>query len=270
MVKGLTDSAPDLNLLGKEALLWLCCSSAHPKRDRSVHEIDEQRISYVSPAYERISNQSAGEIYADAPAFMRDIHADDCPQVDAALERQREGGNTETRYRLVLDDGGNGHIHDRSFITTNASGDARRVVVIAEDVTAMTEARLQLASNAATFEPLVRDNSHGEYILGGDFALLRVSLGAGSVSASIVALTWREILSCRRSTCRPATSRAPHIFMPSGSSLVNIRRGPLGAYFGPSPRFSNVISDSLHRRSDLTGHSDRGGEEGCHPSQHGG
>ena len=50
-----------------------------------IHEIDQPRISYVSPAYERIWQQSADELSADASAFMRVIHPDDRPMVEAAL-----------------------------------------------------------------------------------------------------------------------------------------------------------------------------------------
>ena len=107
-----------------------------------VHEIDDMRVSYVSPAYERIWQQTAHEIYADAKAFMRDIHPDDRPKAEASLQRQRKGKSTDTRYRLVLPDGSVRHIHDRSFVTSNPDAYARRVVGIAEDVTASTEARL--------------------------------------------------------------------------------------------------------------------------------
>ena len=131
-----------------------------------VHEIDKQRISYVSPAYERIWGQVASEIYADPAAFLRDIHADDRPQVEIALKQQQAGKNTETRYRLVHPAGGIRHIHDRSFVTSRPGDEVRRVVGIAEDVTETTDARLKLASSAATFEALFRNNPFGVYEIG--------------------------------------------------------------------------------------------------------
>ena len=158
-----------------------------------IHEIDQPRISYVSPAYERIWQQPADELYADASAFMRVIHPDDRPMVEAALERQREGESTETRYRLVLPDGRVSHIHDRSFVTSDPDGNARRVVGIAEDVTVTTQARMQLAANAATFEMLVRNNPFGVYVVGSDFRLLHASIGTARAFAGIDPLIGRDV-----------------------------------------------------------------------------
>lgn len=149
-----------------------------------INEIDEQRMSYVSPSYERIWNQPATEIYADANAYMRDVHVDDRPHLEAARKRLRAGENTETRYRLVRRDGSVRHIHARSFLTTNAAG-GRRAVGIAEDVTEMTEVQLQLSANAATFEMLVRNNPFGVFVLGSDFRLLHLSIGATMTFAGI-------------------------------------------------------------------------------------
>ena len=157
-----------------------------------VHEIDQQWFSYVSPAYERIWGQSASEIYADPVAFLRDIHADDRPQVEIALKLQRAGENTETRYRLVLPGGGIRHIHDRSFVTSRPGDEVRRVVGIAEDVTERTDERLKLASSAATFEALVRNNPFGVYVVGTDFTLLHVSLGTVGVFGGVDPLIGRD------------------------------------------------------------------------------
>ena len=163
-----------------------------------IHEIDELRVTYVSPAYERIWQQSAEEIYADARAYMRDVHHDDRPRVEAALQRQRAGESTETRYRLVLPDGRVRHIHDRAFITSNPDGDARRIVGIAEDVTETTHARLLLAANAATFETLVRNMPFGLLVVDSDFRLLETSLGAQTDLAGIEPLIGRDFAEIMR------------------------------------------------------------------------
>ena len=157
-----------------------------------IHEIDDERISYVSPAYARIWYQPVETLYADPSGFTRDVHPDDRANVEAALERQRGGESTEVRYRLVIPDVGTRHIHDRAFITRGADGEGRRVVGIAEDVTETTNARLQLASNAATFEALVRNNPFGVYVIDGDFRLLHASLGAERVFGEIDPLIGRD------------------------------------------------------------------------------
>ena len=156
-----------------------------------IHEVDEPRISYVSPAYERIWQQSSAALYADPAAFMRDIHPDDRPLLDVAIAKLNAGQGGDIRYRLQLPEGVR-YIHDRAFVTVNPDGEGRRVVGIAEDVTATTMARQQLASNAATFETLVRNTPFGVYVVGADFKLLHASLGTARVFAGIEPLIGRD------------------------------------------------------------------------------
>ena len=156
-----------------------------------VHELDELRISYVSPAYEDIWERTAAELYTDALAFIRAIHPDDRATVQAAVARQMNGENTESRYRLVRSDGSIRYIHDRAFVTRKTQS-KRRVVGIAEDVTVSTEARLQLARNAETFRALVRDSPFGVYVVDSDFRLAYTSQGCDRAFAGIDPLLGRD------------------------------------------------------------------------------
>jgi PAS domain S-box-containing protein len=178
-----------------------------------VHEIDEQRVSYVNPEYERVWRQPPGAVYADLRAFMRDIHTDDLPMIEAAMQRQLAGQNTEVRYRLVRADGSVCHIHDRAFLTTNPETGARRLVGVAEDVTVTTEARLQLTRNAETFEAMVRGNPFGVYVVDSRFRLLQISEGAKSVFAGIEPLIGRDFGEILRIVWHePFASEAIHHF----------------------------------------------------------
>lgn len=157
-----------------------------------VHEIDEQRISYVNSVYERIWQQPVSALYADSNSFMRDIHVDDRAQVEATLQRQRDGKGSDIHYRLVRSDGSICHIRDRSFVTRHLDSSAHRIVGLAEDVTVNTNARLLVQRNAETFETLVRDNPFGVYVVDGDFRLAHVSQGARPVFGGIVPLLGRD------------------------------------------------------------------------------
>ena len=88
--------------------------------------------------------------------------------------------------------GGIRHIHDRSFVTNCPGDDVRRVVGIAEDVTEMTAARIKLASSAAIFEALVRNNPFGVYVVGSDFKMLHTSLGTVRVFGGVDPLIGRD------------------------------------------------------------------------------
>jgi PAS domain S-box-containing protein len=163
-----------------------------------VHDLDDRRISYVSPAYETIWQGKANDLYADPMAFMRPIHSDDRAAVETAVSRQFVGENTEVRYRITRADGSIRHIHDRAFVTPKATQGRRRVVGIAEDVTETTEARLQLARNAKTFESLVSDNPFGIYVVNSDFKMLHVSQGCAKVFAGISPLLGRDLAEIQR------------------------------------------------------------------------
>lgn len=157
-----------------------------------VHELGEKRVSYVNKQYELLWQQPENALFADMRSFMRDIHADDRASVEDALQRQFDGQSTETRYRLVRPDGTLRYIHDRSFVTINPDTGAPRTVGIAEDVTITTEARMQLARNAETFEALVRDNPFGVCVIDSEFRLLEVSQGAHSAFEGITPLAGRD------------------------------------------------------------------------------
>lgn len=156
-----------------------------------IHEIDEDRISYVSPAFERIWQRPAAELYADVTAFMAAIHDADRQQVECARERWLAGEATELRYRIVVK-GEVRHIHDRAYLIAGSAGEGRRVVGIAEDVTVATHAQAQLARNAKTFEAIVSHNPFGIYVVDDRFRLVRVSQGAQAVFAGIDPLIDRD------------------------------------------------------------------------------
>ncbi|MEO5938213.1 MAG: hypothetical protein ABIQ43_04305, partial [Sphingomonas sp.] len=102
------------------------------------------------------ADESAGRDRVDAPAGGRKYR-------DAVSSRYANGGIR--------------HIHDRSLVTNCPGDNVRRVVGIAEDVAEMTDARIKLASSAAIFEALVRNNPFGVYVVGSDFKMLHTSLG---------------------------------------------------------------------------------------------
>ena len=178
-----------------------------------ISEIDEGRVTYVSPAYEKIWQRSAAELYADPTAFLGTIHPDDHAKIEHALRRQFKGEATEMRYRLLKPDGDVRYIHDRAFLARDPDSSLRRVVGIAEDVTDTTNVRLQLARNAETFESLVRDNPFGIYVIDSDFKLAQFSAGAAELFAGIEPLIGRDFAEILRIIWQePFASEAKGVF----------------------------------------------------------
>ena len=105
----------------------------------------EHRVLYVSPVYEEIWGRSREELYADFMQWIEAIHVEDRERVGSAFfNRVLEGGYDE-EYRIVRPDGTVRWIRDRGFPIREPSGEVRRVVGAAEDITErkQTEQRLE-------------------------------------------------------------------------------------------------------------------------------
>lgn len=157
-----------------------------------VHELDDQRIAYVSRAYEQIWGRSRDELYADARSFLKSVHPDDRAKLDAAIRDQMSGKSVPIEYRLRLEDGTERIILDRPFDTIDPVSGARRVVGLASDITEFRKAQELLARNAETFTNLVVSNPFGIYVLDADFRLVQVSHGTRNVFAGIDPLIGRD------------------------------------------------------------------------------
>ena len=98
-------------------------------------DVAKSQILFVSPGYERVWGRSCESVYANPRAWMESIHPEDRERVrEAALTRQVPGTYDE-EYRILRSDGAVRWIHDRAFPVYDASGQAYRVVGVAEDVT---------------------------------------------------------------------------------------------------------------------------------------
>jgi PAS domain S-box-containing protein len=101
-----------------------------------INDPREQRVLYVSPAYEQIWGRSPETIYRDIRCFAGFIHPDDRRRALAAFERQiRNGERFQEEYRILRPDGAVRWIWDRSFPILDEAGAVYRFVGIAEDIT---------------------------------------------------------------------------------------------------------------------------------------
>ncbi len=96
------------------------------------------RISYVSPAYERIWGRSRQEIYQNPRDWIESVHPADLARVLDALPRMVRGEFNED-FRIVRPDGRNRWIHLRVFPVLNEAGEVYRIAGLAEDITEREE-----------------------------------------------------------------------------------------------------------------------------------
>ena len=109
-----------------------------------VHGIAEERLLYVSPAYEEIWGRPAQSFLERPLDWIEAVHPDDQPQVHAAHIAKLESGVLNEEYRIIRPDGTIRWIWDRGFPIRDAFGYVYRIVGLAEDITARKLAEDQL------------------------------------------------------------------------------------------------------------------------------
>ena len=117
----------------------------------------ENKIFYLSPAYEEIWGRSRQQLYDNPACFIDFIHPEDRDRVIASwpVQIQKE---VEIEYRIIRPDNQERWIRDRAFPIFDVQGAIERIVGIADDITERkqleqelreSEGRLNFALSAA-------------------------------------------------------------------------------------------------------------------------
>jgi PAS domain S-box-containing protein len=105
-----------------------------------MYDLDEQRLSYISPASEAVLGYDSQSCYDKTWAYWQAaIHPEDLPQVVKASRQPRRGKSAAVEYRFVKPDGGLCWLRARAFPVRNAQGQVYRVAGIVEDITALKQ-----------------------------------------------------------------------------------------------------------------------------------
>jgi len=100
-----------------------------------MREATDDRVSYVSPAYERLWGLDPQELYESQQAWIKYIHPVDRESVDRAFQAKAAAGLFDEEYRIILPDGHVRWVRDRCFPLRDTAGSLYRFTGIAEDVT---------------------------------------------------------------------------------------------------------------------------------------
>ncbi len=109
-----------------------------------VYGITEERLLYVSPAYEDIWGHSTQSLLERPLDWFDALHPDDRSRAYAAHLAKLESGRLDVEYRIIRPDGAVRWIRDRGFPIHDAAGYVYRVAGLAEDITARKLAEDQL------------------------------------------------------------------------------------------------------------------------------
>ena len=97
----------------------------------------DQKVIYVSPAYEEIWDRSVQNLYDQYEEWVDSIHPDDREFAAQSFASIAETGGGEAReYRIVRPDGSVRWISDEGFAVYDESGNVYRIAGVAVDVTA--------------------------------------------------------------------------------------------------------------------------------------
>jgi PAS domain S-box-containing protein len=111
----------------------------------------ENRMLYVSPAYERVWGRSIASLYRQPGSFIEALHPADRERVLANVlqDCRTRPEEFEIEYRIMRPDGSIRWIRDRGFPMRDDSGQIPRMAGIAEDITsrkALEEAQHRLVT----------------------------------------------------------------------------------------------------------------------------
>ncbi|AFZ36579.1 multi-sensor hybrid histidine kinase [Stanieria cyanosphaera PCC 7437] len=117
-----------------------------------IREELEQRVSYVSPAYERLWGLDPQELYKNPLVWGNYIHPDDREAIAFAFQEKAAKGEFDQEYRIILPDGSIRWIRDRCFPLQDETGKIYRFTGIAEDITKRKQAELERQRSEATLQ----------------------------------------------------------------------------------------------------------------------
>ena len=109
-----------------------------------IHGIQEERLVYISPAYEEVWGRPIAGLHERPLEWIEAVHPDDQPRVQAGHLAKQKLGYFEEEYRIVRPDGTIRWIWDRGFPIRDETGHVYRIAGLAEDITTRKLAEDQL------------------------------------------------------------------------------------------------------------------------------
>jgi PAS domain S-box-containing protein len=124
--------------------------------------LDPMRMTYMSPAYDKIWGSSRQALHENPGAWIDAIHQEDRERIGLIFAHCLEGNRVDMEYRVVRPDGSMRHIHARAFPVLDAEEKPSRIVGLAEDVTEQKRAEVELVKAKEGAE--AANSAKGEFL----------------------------------------------------------------------------------------------------------
>lgn len=113
----------------------------------------EQKVLYVSPAYEETWGRSVQDLYERYDEWANSIHPDDLDFAKESFEKVVTTGAAEEReYRIIRPDGTVRWVLDKAYAIYDESGEVYRIAGTAEDITVRKTAEERLLQTTSELE----------------------------------------------------------------------------------------------------------------------
>jgi PAS domain S-box-containing protein len=124
-----------------------------------------QKIEYISPAYEHIWGRKVEDLYIDYKNWYSSIYPDDLNHARQSFAKIAEsGGGDICEYRILRPDGTVRWIADRGFAVKDANGDVIRIAGITEDITERRQALEALQESEEKFRTVTEQSPNMIFI----------------------------------------------------------------------------------------------------------
>src|ERR1700730_5248625 len=127
-----------------------------------VLALDPMRMTYMSPAYDKIWGSSRQALHENPGAWIDAIHQEDRERIGLIFAHCLGGNRVDMEYRVVRPDGSMRHIHARAFPVLDAEEKPSRIVGLAEDVTEQKRTEVELVKAKEGAE--AANSAKGEFL----------------------------------------------------------------------------------------------------------
>ena len=205
-----------------------------------LFDVAENRVIYVSPAYEAIWDRPAEDVYKEYSAWIETIHPEDLKYVLQSFQRILRTAEEDSReYRIVRPDGSIRWIASRGFAIVDAEGKVGRLTGTAEDITDRKEAELALGRAHKELEARVEERTRE--LIETNRRLSREIEERRRAEAQVHDLTQQLIRAQEEE--RQKIARDLHDLIAQDLSVLRIGLATL--FDGPTSAFSDEVSRKL-------------------------